>query len=324
MGNVNGGTASVIRTVRRSCSRKMASRFVGPVIGTNMSNAVGRNSIIVFFGCHGSHTGRLAMILARRSVPRTNVRAVPKLRCCYVAPCSTSFGNIRVLFSGRGITGALNRCLTTGKGGRLRVTRARGCTRMAFFFGNNHRAPCSGRSHVLIPSPGITACSLGPRVDTCRIGSGLITTVGRGGCSFVIIGCTGNSVMNRANVCRTVRGTMITMSTYIGSAVRTTGTRNCRTVVVTSRNGTSRTLGRSNAPGATRSLGPMPYMCIARGGRTGITSKHLTSITPAVLRVLSVIRPTRVANYGLVGWLVTFCCGDCRRGVGYFQRTCAS
>ncbi len=272
----------------------VASSRKGPLAG------VRRNSTMVFFGFHGSHTHRLATILARRSVPRRKVRAVP-LCCYYLAPCSTSFGNIRVLFSGRGIRRALKRIISGTNGGRLHVTRARGCTRIAFFFGNNTRTLFRGRSEVLIGSPGITACSLRPRVDTPVITRGLIRTVGSKHGSLVVLGFTGKSVMNRANICRTVHGTIATISRYIRGIVRTTGTGNCIVLLATSRKGTSCTIGSSNSPGATRSLGSIPFVMVRTKSTIGsIEGKGLTSITPAVLGLVNVRRPTTVAKRPLM------------------------
>lgn len=170
---------------------------------------------------------------------------------------------------------------------------------MAFFVGNKHRRPFRNRKHVLVPSPGITACSLGPRVDTCRINRTLIGRVGSSGCSTVVLGFTGPSVMNRSNVLRPAVGTVRTISRGLNTIISTVRTGNNCTVVFTSRNGTSAVSARSKRPRATRAAMPIPIVMAGRNIALH-ASNGLTSITPAVLSLLGMRGPTRVANRSLV------------------------
>lgn len=71
---------------------------------------------------------------------------------------------------------------------------------------------------------------------------------------------------------------------------------------------------------ATRSAGPIPFVMMKRRlGSTGLgRSNELSSVTPAVLSVVGLRGPRRVANRSLVGWVLWGC--ELRGGSGFARR----
>ncbi len=315
--NVRG--CSTIGTVRRSCTTNIASRFVLPAI-MGGSNAVGTGSDIISFGFEPSHTQRFAHAFISPSFSkfRHGGNFFP-LGCIYVARCSRAVPGIDMTFPPRRLAVAFNRCLTAGGVARLEVTRARGCTRMAFFFGNNRRGAFSNRSEVLVGSPSIPAFSLRPRVDTCPMYSTIYRRVEDNGCSTIVLGFTGYSVINRANVFSTTIGTMRTISRYINGMISTAARVNNTMVVATSRKGTSCVFSSGNRPFAPRAAGPIPFYIMKCPYRLG-RNNELTSVIPSVLGVLKLPRPGRVANRSVVGWCWGHSCRQffCIRGFAGF------